>query len=412
MQARSFKTISDRHSPFAAMELPQPQLHICAQRVTKAQLRDLLLDRPRDAVRWIEAAAEAGLAPAQIVWGQMLLDGDRVPRNPQAAFAWFERAALSGDLDGRNMVGRCYEQGWGVEPKFKLATAYFESAADGGHLWGQVNLAQMLMRRGDPADRPRCFELFRVAAEGGTSKANLKAMNSLARFLEEGWGTPVDRAGALYWYRRAAELGDHWAQFNLATILHAAGDLGAADAWLETAIARSDDGFRRRVAPLLLARGEPALHRHGLEALRRVSLSGGPADIEAYTDAMMRAAPPSSERGDAADHLWVPSIGEPSFEPQPLPTSAGRRIVSSLAFTLRAVSRRLGNPIENPAIRWGKLMAYWSQWKTTAPSARFRCAELPKRDRFAEASAQGTTTLCFASSRYSLPSRCDFGAVP
>ncbi|WP_022719803.1 tetratricopeptide repeat protein [Rhodopseudomonas sp. B29] len=343
MQARSFNKISDRQSPFASTVLPKPQLHIQARRVTETQLRDLLRENPQDAVRWIEAAAEADLVPAQLVWGQMLLDGKRVPRNPQAAFTWFERAALSGDLEGRNMVGRCYEQGWGVEPNSQLAIENFEAAALAGHLWGQVNLAQMLMRRGNPADRPRCFELFRAAAEGGTAKANLKAMNSLARFLEEGWATPVDQTGALYWYRRAAELGDHWAQFNLATILHATGDLGAADVLLEQSIARSDDGFRRRVAALLLARSEPALRRHGLEALRRVSLSGRPADVKAYAEAAKYAVS-SSETDDATDRLQHLAVEEPASDAAYQPASADRSITSSLAFYLSAISRRLGKP--------------------------------------------------------------------
>ncbi len=106
-------------------------------------------------------------------------------RDAKAAFEWFQKAAAQGDIEARNMVGRCYEQGWGVVPDPKLATESFEIAAHAGHAWGQVNLAQMLMRAGDIANHQRCYVLFQSAAESGTSKVNLKAMNSLARFLEE-----------------------------------------------------------------------------------------------------------------------------------------------------------------------------------------------------------------------------------
>jgi len=290
-------TLSDRHAAFlpcwglrsflsmpsgSVQTLPSMNVQLRAQRVTEEQLRDLLVRNPGDAVRWLSAAAQAGFPAAQVVWGQLLLDGRSVASNPGAAFGWFEKAAAAGDLEGRNMVGRCYEQGWGVPPDWVRATDNFEIAAQGGHVWGQVNLAQMLMRAGNPADRPRCFALFKAAAESGTTKPHLKAMNSLARFLEEGWAGAPNPAGAAYWYLKAANLGDHWAQYNLATILFRQGDHAAADHWLRSAIAASDNGFRRRIALPLLQRPELALRQRGLDALARCAEGKEPDDLYAY----------------------------------------------------------------------------------------------------------------------------------
>jgi hypothetical protein len=252
------------------------------ERVTTDQLRDMLVRNPSDAARWIEAAAQAGMAPAQIVWGQLLLDGKGVERDASAAFGWFQEAAAQGDVEARNMVGRCYEQGWGVTVDAERATESFEIAAGAGHVWGQVNLAQMLMRAGDPANRPRCFALFKAAAESGTRKVNLKAMNSLARFLEEGWAGPRDLAGAAFWYLKAAKLGDHWAQYNLATILFRQGDHEAAHKLIRNAIAISDNGFRRRIGRLLLVRPEPALRQLGVDALAHCAAGNAPEDLYAY----------------------------------------------------------------------------------------------------------------------------------
>ncbi len=226
------------------------------------------------------------MAPAQIVWGQLLLDGHGVARDTEAAFTWFEKAAATGNAEARNMVGRCYEQGWGVAVDHKRATELFAIAARAGHVWGQVNLAQMLMRAGSPQDRARCFALFKAAAEGGTRKENLKAMNSLARFLEEGWAGPPDPAGAAFWYLKAAKLGDHWAQYNLATILFHRGEYAAADRWLRNAIAVSDNGFRRRIAPSLLARPELELRQRGLDALAHCATAQLPDDLYVYGVAM------------------------------------------------------------------------------------------------------------------------------
>ena len=291
----SASTLPDRHAAFlpslglrifqplrdeSGQTQPPMIVQFRAQRVT--ELRDLLVRNPGDAIRWISTAAKAGFPAAQVVWGQLLLNGRGVARDPVAAFGWFEKAAAAGELEARNMVGRCYEQGWGVAQDGTGATENFENAARAGHIWGQVNLAQMLMRAGNPADRPRCFALFKAAAEGGTTKPHLKAMNSLARFLEEGWAGTPDPAGAAFWYSKAANLGDHWAQYNLATILFRQGDHATADQWLRSAVAISDNGFRRRIAPLLLKRPELALRQRGLDALARCAEGKAPDDLYAY----------------------------------------------------------------------------------------------------------------------------------
>jgi TPR repeat protein len=274
------------HVPASEIAFAPPLIAIRRRYVDATELKHLFSQNPREAVRAIRTAAEEGIAAAQMVWGQLLLDGKLVPRNPEAAFRAFSSVADIGDLEALNMVGRCYEQGWGVPADHRRATEFFETAAKAGHVWAQVNLAQMLMRAGVSEDRPRCFALFKVAAEGGNNKANIKAMNSLARFLEEGWAGPPDLHGAAVWYQRAAKAGDHWAQFNLATILLRQGDHAAADKWFHSAIAISDNGFRRRTAALLLARPELELRAHGIEALRRCAEAAAPEDLYAYACAL------------------------------------------------------------------------------------------------------------------------------
>ncbi|WPO43229.1 tetratricopeptide repeat protein [Tardiphaga sp. 42S5] len=274
-----------RH-PATEIRFARPLIAIRRRYADAAELKRFFSENPTEALRAIRAAADDGIPAAQTVWGQILLDGKLVPRDPVAAFHAFAMAADGGDIEALNMVGRCHEQGWGVAVNAGRATEVFEAAAKAGHLWAQVNLAQMLMRTGAPEDRPRCFALFKAAAEGGNSKANIKAMNSLARFLEEGWAGSPNLDGAAFWYLKAANAGDHWAQFNLATILLRQGDRDAADKWFHSAIAISDNGFRRRVAALLLARPEPELRIHGIEALRRCAEVGAPEDLFAHACAL------------------------------------------------------------------------------------------------------------------------------
>jgi len=228
-------------------------------------LKARLVADPRVAAGAIHGAARQGSAAAQLVYAQILLDGRGVAGDPVAALVWFQRAAEQSEPEAWNMIGRCHEKGWGTPQDYVRAIPYFERAITLGHVWAKVNLAQILMRLGNPADRPRAYSLFEEAANAG----NLKAINSLARFLEEGWAGPADPQRAAALYGVAAERGDHWAQFNLATLLYAQGNAAEAMAWLDRWVAKSDDGFRGRIAEVLLRQPDHRLRRAGAAALAR-----------------------------------------------------------------------------------------------------------------------------------------------
>jgi hypothetical protein len=244
---------------------PNVQIRLTPFALDTETLQARLGAHPREAAGAIHGAARRGSAAAQLVYAQLLLDGRGVACNPVAALAWFQRAAEQGEPEAWNMIGRCHEKGWGTAQDYVRAIPYFERAIALGHVWAKVNLAQILMRLGDPADCPRAYRLFEEAARAG----NLKALNSLARFLEEGWAGPADPRRATALYRVAAQRGDHWAQFNLATLLYAQGDAEQALAWLYRCIARSDDGFRGRIAEVLLRQPDARLRRAGAAALAR-----------------------------------------------------------------------------------------------------------------------------------------------
>jgi TPR repeat protein len=79
----------------------------------------------------IREGAEAGVAEAQAVWGQMLLDAGEA----REGFGWFGKAAAQGHLMALNMVGRCYDLGWGVGVDKARAAECFRIAAGRGVLF-------------------------------------------------------------------------------------------------------------------------------------------------------------------------------------------------------------------------------------------------------------------------------------
>jgi TPR repeat protein len=230
------------------------------------ELRAKLSDRPAEAARWIDAAARHGFPEAQLILGQILLDGSGLERDPAAAQRWFRRAADAGLAEAMNMVGRCHELGWGVARDVAIAVSWYRRAAERGLDWGQYNLANRLLR-GDGVERDRraALDWYRRAAAQG----HAKSMNLVGRFLEEGWETPRDRVQALDWYRRSAECGDFRGQYNFATALMGLGQVSDAYRWFRSAIDGGSPDFLLTVGEDLAGRAEPGLRELGLLALSR-----------------------------------------------------------------------------------------------------------------------------------------------
>lgn len=189
-------------------------------------------DRPLR-IDTVRRAAERGYVLAQLMFGQMLLDGIDQPADPAQAVRWFGIAAGAGHMPALNMLGRCHEKGWGTEVDPGRAAACYRQAAHAGDDWARYNLANMLLRgRGVTRNRLEAWQLFQAAATSG----HAKSMNLVGRFLEEGWDRPADPVLARAWYRRSAEAGDYRGRHNLATALAEEGKYDEAIGWWAQAL--------------------------------------------------------------------------------------------------------------------------------------------------------------------------------
>jgi uncharacterized protein len=229
-------------------------------------LRAKLAGDPREAARWVRAGARHGFPEAQLIIGQMLLDGFGVDRDRAAALRWFRHAAAAGSPEAMNMVGRCHELGWGVAPDPAAAAVWYRRAAERDLDWGQYNFANLLLRgSGVPRDRRAALAWYRRAA----AKGHAKSMNLIGRFLEEGWDIPCDPLEAVTWYHRSAEAGDYRGQFNFAAILAGQGQIVEAQRWFRAAVACGSHDFRQAAGEYLSGRREPELREIGHAALAR-----------------------------------------------------------------------------------------------------------------------------------------------
>jgi len=86
-------------------------------------------------------AAKSGDVDAQMILGEMYLDGIGVEADHQKAFFWLSKAARSGDSQAQYLLGFMYENGLKVAQDMKRAIKWYTEAALQGDILAQYNLA-------------------------------------------------------------------------------------------------------------------------------------------------------------------------------------------------------------------------------------------------------------------------------
>lgn len=227
-------------------------------------LAQRLSGSPEERASALQEAAEAGLADAQALYGQILLDGAGVARDAQAGFGWFNRAAAQGHLMALNMVGRCYDLGWGTPIDKARAAECYRIAAGRGLGWAMYNYATLLtLGEGVAQDRAAALDLFRKAAALG----NAKSSNYIGSFHEDGWVVERDLALAEQNYRIAAVGGDFRGQFNLGRLLAGRGEMDEALVWLGRVRETATPAFLAKAEKWLRGAPDQTLRGPGVTAL-------------------------------------------------------------------------------------------------------------------------------------------------
>lgn len=246
-------------------------------------LAQYLAGPPEEAALWIRAAAHHGLADAQALLGQILLDGRGIRLDMALARHWFAKAADQGHLMGMNMLGRCHELGWGGDIDLSAAAHHFKRAAELGFEWGMYNYANLLLHgNGVAKDEAQALRWYRQAAELG----NAKSLNVVGRFYEEGWLVDKDRTMAADFYRRAAEGDDFRGQYNYALLLAEQGQLTTAVEWMQRALVLAHLKFTRTMAKTLLTFPIAEFQRIGMAAHEKCCQLGNASDYYHYALAL------------------------------------------------------------------------------------------------------------------------------
>ena len=212
------------------------------------ELQALLSSSPSHAVAELRCLAVDGDPGAQLLLGQLLVNGVGGARDVHAAFRWFKAAAGAQVPMAMNMVGRCYEYGLGTAVDYAAAARWYYRAATFECDWGIYNYAHLLANgRGLEKDKVAALAWFRLAA----SRGHARAMHFLGEYLEKGWGAPCDLEAATSWYRRSAEGGDFRGQCSYASVLLEQGRVDEALHWLQLAVRAATPAYLSALVPVL-----------------------------------------------------------------------------------------------------------------------------------------------------------------
>jgi TPR repeat protein len=129
----------------------------------------------KEAVRWLERAANAGFIPAQFRLAGLYEKGEGLKKDLQAARRLYRAAATKGNAKAMHNLAVLYAEGVDGTPDYAMAVHWFRKAAGYGVADSQYNLAILYARGiGVEADLPESYKWFALAAASGDADAAKK----------------------------------------------------------------------------------------------------------------------------------------------------------------------------------------------------------------------------------------------
>lgn len=160
-------------------------------------------------------AARLGNTDAIHAVGSMLYAGEGTPQQPAKAKQWFLKAAKRGHAVAMYDVASCYQCGTGTKQNTRLAVHWFEQALAAGETKALTGLGHCYCMLVSPPDMARARSYFEQASALGYGNAT----HNLGIMAERGMGQPPLLPDALFWYKRAADLGHEGAALKVAAML-------------------------------------------------------------------------------------------------------------------------------------------------------------------------------------------------
>ena len=149
-----------------------------------------------------------------VLYARLVESGEHTAQNVKMAADFFRRAAEAECPAGMHEYARCWLHGIGVRQSDAKAKVWLLKASDRGYILSTLTLAKKYAGGaiGYERDMGKAIELFDLCAKAGDAEA----MRNLGYIYQSGLQVKKSDVISFYWYKRAADLCDAKAAFNVA----------------------------------------------------------------------------------------------------------------------------------------------------------------------------------------------------
>lgn len=162
---------------------------------------------------WLKRSC-ADIMPARYWYGRMLIQGAGGERDPEGGYEWIASAAHEGIVDAQVLWGNILLEGYSNNGTAlaEEAVKFYQMAADQGSVPAMFSLGAVYGGGNNfEPDRVKAQKWFTKAAEAGHSKAQLM----LGRYLAQGLAGEKNLQKARYWFEVALKAGEEEAQLEI-----------------------------------------------------------------------------------------------------------------------------------------------------------------------------------------------------
>jgi TPR repeat protein len=168
-----------------------------------------------EALKWLKSGAKHGSSESMDLMGYMYGRGEGVNKSYQDAMIWYRKGAEYGNSNCMLNIGYLYQNGNGVEVNNVEAAKWFLKACEKNRSQACVELAALYHNNNNPGIVQNFSEAMKYYLKAGK---NAQAYLELGWMYERGQSVNEDKNKAIFYYKKAIDMGNNWALFRLGDV--------------------------------------------------------------------------------------------------------------------------------------------------------------------------------------------------
>ncbi len=169
----------------------------------------------KEALKWVKSGAKNWCSDAMALLGTMYLFGRGINESYQDAMIWFKKGADLGNITCMINIGYIYQNGNGVDISNIESAKWFLKACEKNNSNACFQLANLYHNNNNPGIVQNFSEAMKYYLKAGK---NREAYTQIGWMYENGQSVKQDKNKAIFYYKKAIDMGYDWALFRLGDV--------------------------------------------------------------------------------------------------------------------------------------------------------------------------------------------------